>query len=97
MGVIRTIIGILLIVVLVVVGYWMYVTYTTKNGDDEIWATINRTMPEPLREWACNEIRQRESDIPAPRTCRKFWPSVTPQPDTGPDTGIEPVQPPPGG
>lgn len=92
MRAVRTIVGILLVVLLVVVGYWLYITYTTKSGDDEIWAAINRNMPDPLRKWSCTEVRDRAGSVPAPRGCADVWaamerPAAMPETEGAP--GVE--------
>jgi len=73
MSVIKTLFGLILIVVFVGFGYWMYATYTTETGDDPIWAGLNGLMPSELQQWACSEIRERAPRAPAPQSCAAFW------------------------
>ncbi len=73
MGVIKTLFGLILIILFVGFGYWMYATYTTERGDDPIWAGLNGLMPTELQRWACVEIKQRTGGAPAPQSCAEYW------------------------
>jgi len=79
MGVIKTIFGLILIVVFVGFGYWTYATYTTRTGDDAIWAGINGMMPEVLQQWSCGEIRTRTGGAQVPQSCARFWDEPGPE------------------
>lgn len=87
MGVLKAVFGLILIVLFVGFGYWMYATYTTKTGDDAIWAGINGLMPETLQRWSCSEIKQRAGGSPAPQSCAEFW--NMPGPEEAAAPGVE--------
>ncbi|RIA56631.1 hypothetical protein [Dichotomicrobium thermohalophilum] len=92
MSVIKTLFGLVLIVVFVGFGYWLYATYTTERGDDPIWAGLNGLMPTELQQWACSEIRQRAGGEPAPQSCAQYWNVPGPEEAAAPGTEIaEPV------
>ena len=73
MGFIRTLLGIVVLLAIIIVGYWLYATYTIANANDEIWVTVNSKMPDPLRKWACAEAKKRLSTSPAPIGCSDAW------------------------
>jgi hypothetical protein len=73
MAVIKTFFGLILIFVFVVLGYWMYATYTLRSADNAVWDGINGMMPEVLQQWSCREIRERAGSDPAPKSCADFW------------------------
>jgi len=73
MGIFKTLFGLILIVLFVGFGYWMYATYTSPAGDDPIWAGLNELMPTELQQWACSEIQQRAGGSPAPQSCAQYW------------------------
>lgn len=87
MAVIKTFFGLILIIVFVVFGYWMYATHTTETGDDAIWAGINGLMPEVLRQWSCSEIEARAGGSPpAPQSCAEYWNVPGPEEAAAPGT-----------
>lgn len=69
MGLIRTLLGIVVLLAIIVVGYWVYATYTIASANDEIWVEVNSRMPEPLRKWACNEVKTRLNTPDNPVGC----------------------------
>ena len=73
MGVIKTLLGIVIVVAIVVFGYWLYATYTIAAADDEMWVEVNSRMPDPLRKWACTEVNGRISAAEAPQGCADVW------------------------
>ncbi len=73
MGVIKTLLGVVILVAIVVFGYWLYATYTIASADDEIWVKVNSQMPDPLRKWACTEVNGRISAAEAPQGCTDVW------------------------
>jgi len=93
MSVIKTLFGLILIVVFVGFGYWMYATYTTETGDDPIWAGLNGLMPTELQQWACSEIRERAGGAPAPQSCAEFWNLPGPEEAAAPGTDTEIAEP----
>ena len=69
MGLIRTLLGIVVLLAIIVVGYWVYATYTIASANDEIWVEVNSRMPDPLRKWACNEVKTRLKAPQNPTGC----------------------------
>jgi hypothetical protein len=93
MGVIKTLFGLVLIVVFVGFGYWLYATYTTEQGDDAIWAGLNGLMPTELQQWACGEIKQRAAGAPAPQSCAEYWNVPGPEEAAAPGTETDIAEP----
>lgn len=60
MGFIRAVLSLIILAAIVVFGYWLYVSYAS-TPDSPYWAEINSRMPDPLRRYACQEMRKRES------------------------------------
>ncbi|MGF1619160.1 MAG: hypothetical protein ACFCUR_00945 [Rhodomicrobiaceae bacterium] len=86
MGVIKTLLGIVILLAIIVFGYWLYATYTIGSADDEIWIKVNSNLPAPLREWSCAEVNSRVLDAEAPEGCGGFWQAaetVEPAPAAG--------------
>jgi hypothetical protein len=73
MGIIKTLLGIVILLAIIVFGYWLYATYTIGSADDEIWIKVNSNLPAPLREWSCAEVNSRIQDAEAPDGCGGFW------------------------
>jgi len=93
MSVIKTLFGLILIVLFVGFGYWFYATYTTETGDDAIWAGLNGLMPTELQQWACSEIRERAGGAPAPQSCAEFWNRPGPEEAAAPGADTEIAEP----
>ena len=72
MGILKSILGIVIIVAIVVFGYWLYATYTMASADDKIWIKINSYMPAPLRKWSCDAVNARLTAGNAPASCGEF-------------------------
>jgi hypothetical protein len=88
MGVIKTLLGVVILVAIVVFGYWLYATYTIASADDEMWVEVNSRMPDPLRKWACTEVNGRIAASEAPNGCADVW-------KTAANTGAAPAAPAP--
>jgi hypothetical protein len=73
MGLIKTLLGVVILVANIVFGYWLYATYTIASADDEIWVKVNSNMPAPLRKWACAEVNGRVGTADAPTGCGDAW------------------------
>ena len=74
MGFIKTLLGIVILVAIIVFGYWLYATYTIASANDEIWVEVNSRMPDPLRKWACGEVSGRiGGGAQAPTGCADAW------------------------
>lgn len=92
MSVIKTLLGVVILLAIVVFGYWLYATYTIASVDDEIWIKVNSNLPAPLREWSCAEVNSRVQDAEAPEGCGGFWQAAAtdlptePVPETPVDT-----------
>jgi hypothetical protein len=72
MGFIRTIFGLLILLIIIVFGYWLYASYATAP-DAPYWAQINANMPEPLRRWSCEQVKGRVGSGAAPESCEGYW------------------------
>lgn len=78
MGVIKTLLGIVILVAIIVFGYWLYATYTIASANDQIWVEVNSRMPDPLRKWACGEVNGRIGKTEqAPTGCVDAWGGAT--------------------
>ena len=62
MGFIKTILSLALLVVIAVFAYWLYAAYALEPNAP-YWAQINRSMPDPLRRFACQELRTRAGTV----------------------------------
>ena len=60
MSFIKTILSLVLLAVIVVFGYWFYAAYALAP-DTPYWAQINGKMPDPLKRYACEEMKKRVS------------------------------------
>jgi hypothetical protein len=60
MGFIKTVLSLALLAVIVVFGYWFYAAYALAP-DTPYWAQINGKMPDPLKRYACEEMKKRVS------------------------------------
>ena len=74
MGFIRTIFGLLILLLIIVFGYWLYASYVTAP-EAPYWAQINGYMPEPLRHWSCAQTKGRAGNAPStpPAGCEDSW------------------------
>jgi|GEM_PF-2136525 len=72
MGFIKTIFGLVIILVIVVFGYWLYASYMT-SPNAPYWAEINGYMPEPLRRFSCAQTKQRVGPGTPPPSCQGYW------------------------
>lgn len=71
MGLIR----ILLLLILVVGGYWAYYVYASGEPYDEIGTAINSHLPADARAFACAELKKRHgaTAINPPAGCEAYW------------------------
>ncbi|MBT3071336.1 hypothetical protein KKP04_10725 [Rhodomicrobium sp. Az07] len=65
MGFLKTIVSLVLFAVIAVAAYWLIASYTTK-GDLPYWAEINANLPEPLRNFACENIKKTDATAVVP-------------------------------
>jgi hypothetical protein len=83
MGALKTLLGLVILVAILVFGYWLYATYTSPSTDDKIWAQINSNLPDPLRQWSCEQLNSRMEEAEAPESCADVWQTaVTPSAET---------------
>lgn len=73
MGVLKTLLGIVILLAILVFGYWLYATYMSASSDDRIWAQINENMPQQLRTWSCEQMNARLAEDEAPASCADVW------------------------
>jgi hypothetical protein len=66
MGFIKTLVGLVVLAVIVVFGYWLYASYASAPNAP-YWAEINSNLPDPLRKFSCDQTRKRiGADSPVP-------------------------------
>jgi hypothetical protein len=70
MGLIRTFINIIILVLIGIFSYWLYASFVSAPGAP-YWAEINSSMPDPLRRFSCEQVRKREPAAPLP-SCEGF-------------------------
>jgi len=70
MGLIRAIINLVILVLIVIFGYWLFASFVTAPNAP-YWAEINRNMPDPLRRFSCEQVRKRETAAPI-ESCEGF-------------------------
>jgi hypothetical protein len=74
MGFIRTLLGLVILLAIIVGGYWVYATYTITSPNDDMWGQVNSYMPEPARRWSCAEVKNRfGTAAQAPASCIGLW------------------------
>lgn len=73
MGVLKTLLGVVILVAIAVFGYWLYATYTIASSDDQLWVKVNSNLPDPLRKWSCTEVNARIEAPQAPEGCADVW------------------------
>ena len=61
--------GVLLLVLMGVVGYWLYYVLAATNSHDSFGMEVNNLMPDPVNRWACGQLQLRFGDRPAPFGC----------------------------
>ena len=86
MGALKTLMGIVILLAILVFGYWLYATYSSATANDRVWAQINGNMPDQLRKWACAQMNARLVEEEAPETCADVG-----QTAIGPNIDAEPV------
>lgn len=64
----------LVLVAVMLGGYWVFLTKTLDQPYDEIWIGLNSRLPEPLRAWACGDMAARlgPATVP-PYGCEGLW------------------------
>lgn len=86
MGALKTLMGMVILVAILVFGYWLYATYSSATANDRVWAQINENMPDQLRKWACEQMNARLVEEEAPANCADVWRTAI-----GPNIDAEPV------
>ena len=79
----RGLIRLIVILIVLVAGYWAYYVFAAADPNDKIGVMINQYLPVQAQEYACNNLKERFGDINAPEGCSKFaaWaPTTTPAP-----------------
>ena len=56
-------------VIIIAVGYWLYYVLGSTNSHDKIGMDINSMMPAAVNEWACGKLELRFGDRNAPYGC----------------------------
>lgn len=75
MGAIRTLLGIIVLLAIIIGGYWVFATYTITSPNDQMWIEVNSRLPEPARRWSCTEVKNRVGGTAAqaPLGCEGLW------------------------
>ena len=63
------VLGVLLLVVMAVLGWWLYYVLASENSHDSLGMEINALMPEAVNLWACGQLEARFGDQNAPYGC----------------------------
>jgi hypothetical protein len=70
MGLIRLII----ILIIIVGGYWAYYVFMANDPYDNIGVAINSHLPQQARAYGCAELFKRHSGVTAPPDgCDGLW------------------------
>ncbi|MFG1351893.1 hypothetical protein [Xanthobacter autotrophicus] len=71
MGLIR----LLLLVVVLVGGYWAFYVYASGEPYDEIGTAINSRLPADARAFSCAELKRRHGATATtpPAGCEPYW------------------------
>jgi len=73
MGIVKTLLGIVILLAIAVFGFWLYATYTVATANNEMWIKVNSNLPAPLRNWSCAEVNSRIEAAEAPEGCADVW------------------------
>ncbi|MEL6372988.1 MAG: hypothetical protein AAFR04_03375 [Pseudomonadota bacterium] len=69
----RFLIGLMLIGLMVVVGYWGHLSASIDDPSNDVWISLNIAMPAPMRRWGCRAVYMRSPDAPEPLGCEGAW------------------------
>jgi hypothetical protein len=61
--------GVLLLIVVGVVGFWLWYVTTSPTAFQSPGMDINNLMPAPLNEWGCEQLKKRFGQDRAPFGC----------------------------
>jgi hypothetical protein len=61
--------GVLLLILVGAVGYWLYYVTSGPNAFDSVGMEINNIMPEPINYWGCEQLEARFGNSNAPYGC----------------------------
>lgn len=68
---IRTVLGIAILLAIVVAGFWLSAIYTGYvSPNDDKWVTLNSNLPSFARDWACTEVK-KDSTKQVPAHCQQ--------------------------
>lgn len=64
---IRTVLGIAILLAIVTIGFWLSAIYTGYvSPDNQYWTTLNSNLPGAARSWACDEVKKKDATkVPA--------------------------------
>jgi hypothetical protein len=64
---IRTVLGIAILLAIVTIGFWLSAIYTGYvSPNNEYWTKLNSNLPGAARSWACDELKKKgAADVPA--------------------------------
>lgn len=65
MRLIGTLINLIILVLIVIFGYWLYATFVSAPGAP-YWDEINSNLPGAMRRWSCEQVLKREPTAKPP-------------------------------
>jgi hypothetical protein len=71
MGFIKTLIGLIVLLAIIVFGYWLYASYVSAPNAP-YWAEINSQLPDPLRRFSCEQTKKRVGADSAVPSCEGY-------------------------
>lgn len=68
----RGLVRLIVLLVVIVGGYWAYYVFASADPNDKFGVMINENLPLSAREYACKTLKDRFGDINAPKGCGEF-------------------------
>ena len=62
-------IGIIALLIVGAVGYWLYYVMAAPSAFDSLGMELNNVLPEPINAWGCQQLEARFGDTRAPYGC----------------------------
>lgn len=62
-------IGIIALLIVGAVGYWLYYVMAAPSAFDSLGMELNNILPEPINAWGCQQLEARFGDTRAPYGC----------------------------
>lgn len=76
----RGLVRLIVVLVIIVGGYWAYYAFAAANPNDGLGVEINKRFPTAARQFACEKLKERFGDINPPEGCADFafWAPAAP-------------------